>query len=350
MIKTIIIFNPSFLGDSVLTTPLIKAVQYYYPDADIHFCIRPEYVSLFEGTRYIKSVIPYDKRGKYRGIGGILRFAEILRDLDPDIILSAHKSFRSTMVVNFTGARKTVGFRQAALRFMYDLVEDRNMGIHEVERNLMLLKPLLNDFNFENVKKIAGKPDTFLDDDIYASISSDLKAQSEGMTLIGISPASVWATKRWPESYFAELITKLYENGYKSVLFSAPDEKEIVDTVLQNVEVPVINLSSKLSLNELVAGIKGVELLVSNDSGPLHIAVSQSVPVVAIFGPTVKSLGFTPYDGVSQVVENTNLTCRPCGLHGGKKCPEDHFKCMLDILPETVFESVNKVLEKSDRQ
>lgn len=350
MYKNIIIFNPSFLGDSVLTTPLIKAVQYYFPEAKVHFCVRPEYVSLFEGTRYLTSVIPYDKRGKYRGIGGLFRFVEILRDINPDLIISAHKSFRSTMAVNFTGARKTIGFRQADLRFMYSDVVDRNMGIHEVERNLMLLKPILDNFDFENVRKIAGKPDTVLNEEVYLKLSKEINDQADGMKLIGISPASVWPTKRWPEAYFSELIQKLYEKGYKTVIFAAPNEKSIVEKVLKNITVPIIDLSSKLSLAQLVAGIKSVSLLICNDSGPLHIAVSQSIPVVAIFGPTVRSLGFTPYDDVSSVVENSDLYCRPCGLHGGKKCPEDHFKCMIDISADKVLKSVMEVLEKSSRK
>lgn len=347
MYNNILIFNPSFLGDSVLTTPLIKAVQYYYPNANIHFCVRPEYVSLFENTRYLTSVIGYDKRGKYRGIGGIFRFVEILRKVDPDLIISPHKSFRSTMVANFTGARKTVGFRQAALRFMYDDVIDRNMGIHEVERNLMLLKPVIDNFDFEHVKKVAGKPDTFLNESIQTEIIQRINDQANGKPLIGIAPASVWPTKMWPETHYAELITTLNNAGYQTVLFAAKNEQHIVNTILHHTEASVINMATDLSLPELVAAIKSMELLVTNDSGPLHIAVSQSTPVVAIFGPTVQSLGFTPYDNVSTIVENIELDCRPCGLHGSKNCPEKHFKCMLDIRPAEVYDAVLKTLENA---
>ncbi len=346
MYKNIVIFNPSFLGDSVLTTPLIKAVKYHFPNSNTYFCVRPEYLELFEGIEYIDDVIAYDKRKKFRGLKGIFKFAEKLRSYNPDLIISAHKSIRSTMVINFTGAKKTIGFKESSLKFLYSETVHRNMELHEVERNLLLLKPLIDNFNLENIKKIAGKPDTYLDLQEYEQIKKLIDSKSENKKIIGIAPASVWKTKMWPTEYFSELINKLYESNIISIVFAAPNEKNIIEKMLKNINVPVIDLSTSLSLKTLTAAIKSVSILVSNDSGPLHIAVSQDVPIVAIFGPTVKDLGFFPYDTKSIVVENNDINCRPCGLHGGNECPEKHFKCMKDISVEEVYDNVIKILDR----
>ncbi len=345
MYKKILVFNPSFLGDSVLTTPLIKAVKYFYKDAEICFCVRPEYSELFEGLPYIKEVIKYDKRKKLKGIRGILKFTEILRSYDFDLIISAHKSLRSTLVTTYAGAKTTVGFKESALSFLYDKTVKRDMSLHEVQRNLMLLSTLIENFDKKFVFEKAGKPETFLNSEVFEEVKNELLKDSENMKLIGICPASVWPTKMWLAKKYSELINSLYEKGYKSVIFGALNEKDILDEVIKNTKVPVINFMKRSTLTELVAGIKSVEAIIANDSGPVHIAVSQDIPVVAIFGPTVKSLGFYPYSDNSIVVEVENLKCRPCGLHGGKTCPEKHFKCMNDIGVESVLNALFEVID-----
>lgn len=105
----------------------------------------------------------------------------------------------------------------------------------------------------------------------------------------------------------------------------------------------IINLAGKLSLAELAAYFQRLACLVCNDSGPMHLAWTQGVPVTAIFGPTVRDLGFTPRGENSHVVE-IDLPCRPCGLHGHKDCPLKHHKCMALIKPDKVWEYVKKEL------
>ncbi len=344
MCKKILVFNPSFLGDSVLTTPLLKAVKHYYKNSEIFFCVRPEYAELFEGLPYLKEVIKFDKRNSFKGLKGIFAFKKLLKNYNFNLIISAHKSFRSTLAVNLSGAETTVGFKESKLSFLYNYKITRDMSIHEVQRNLMLLSPLIDKFNRESVFEIGGNPETYLDKQVYFEIKDDLIKKSENMKLAGICPASVWKTKMWPAEKYSELINSLYEKGIKSVIFGAKNERRIIENVIENVKVPFINFN-RYSLKELTAGIKSVDVVVANDSGPVHIAVSQNIPVVAIFGPTVKSLGFYPYSKKSKVVENENLNCRPCGLHGGNNCPEKHFKCMLDIGVSQVLNSLPEVIE-----
>ncbi|HKI81718.1 MAG TPA: glycosyltransferase family 9 protein, partial [Pseudodesulfovibrio sp.] len=92
------------------------------------------------------------------------------------------------------------------------------------------------------------------------------------------------------------------------------------------------------SLPELAAYLGRLDAYLTNDSGPMHLAWTQEVPLVALFGPTVKALGFFPRGDNATVLENDGLDCRPCGLHGPKKCPEGHFKCMRDLTPDRVWD------------
>jgi heptosyltransferase-2 len=344
MYKKILVFNPSFLGDSVLTTPLLKALKYYYNEAELFFCVRPEYSELFEGLPYIKKIIEYDKRNALKGIKGIFQFANILKKYEFDLIISAHKSLRTTLVVKFSNATKTIGFKESSLSFLYDQTINRNMSLHEVQRNLMLISPLIKNFNENLIFKAGGKPETFLNKNIYSNVKTYLNKNSDDMKLVGICPASVWKTKMWPAEKYAELINILYDKGFKSVIFGAVNEKQIINKVIENTKVPVINFINRKSLMELTAGIKSVNAIIANDSGPVHIAVSQDVPVVAIFGPTVKSLGFYPYSSDSKIVEINDLECRPCGLHGGNVCPKKHFRCMNDIEVQEVFNAFQEVI------
>ncbi|MGE4496652.1 MAG: lipopolysaccharide heptosyltransferase II [Deferribacterales bacterium] len=339
----ILVFNPSFLGDSVLTTPLIKAVRHYFPDSAVDFCVRPENAPLFQGMELINEVIVFDKRRSAGGLGGIFRFARELKKRDYDIIISCHKSFRSTLTMALAGVLRRVGFRQAAFSFLYTETVNRDMSLHEVERNLMLLEPLVEGFSLNDAKKYAGRAEVSVDERISANAAKYIKSASGGRRLIGMNAGSVWATKKWQAEKFSEVNDMLYEEGFFCVLFGGPGDYRDCERVKAHSIYPLMNLCGKLPLGQLPSYIKAMEALVTNDSGPMHIASAVGTPAVGIFGPTVKELGFFPYDDKSIVVEK-ELYCRPCGLHGGDECPEGHFRCMGEISAGDVFQAVKKVL------
>ena len=108
----------------------------------------------------------------------------------------------------------------------------------------------------------------------------------------------------------------------------------------------IVNLSGKLKLLETAALISGASLVLANDSGIMHMATAVNTPVVAIYGSTVRELGFFPFRAESQVIENNKVKCRPCSHIGKKHCPKKHFKCMRDIQPEHVFKTISSYLEK----
>ncbi|WP_022852249.1 glycosyltransferase family 9 protein [Limisalsivibrio acetivorans] len=344
----ILVFNPSFLGDSVLTTPLIKAVKSYLSDnpeeeAVVDFCVRPEFAPLFEGLELINKVIPFDKRGNEKGLSGIFRFAGFLKLGEYDVIISPHKSFRSTLLLGMTGVIRRIGFRQAAFSFVYPEKVERNMELHEVERNLMLLEPFITDFALEDAKRRGGRPEVFIDESYSEKVSRYFKAARPGGRVIALAPGSVWATKKWPAQRFAKVADMIYEAGDIPLIIGGPMDRDAADELKSHMRHTPADFCGFIPLRRLPALIDACDLLITNDSGPLHIAVAVGTPATAIFGPTVKGLGFFPYTDNSAVVEE-DLYCRPCGLHGGNECPEEHFRCMLDITPERVYETAEGLL------
>ncbi|MCD8554427.1 lipopolysaccharide heptosyltransferase II [Seleniivibrio sp.] len=326
----ILIFNPSFLGDSVLTTPLIQAVKAKYPEAQISFCVRPEYVPLFDGLAEISEVIPFDKRRSYSGLSGIFRFAKYLEQRGFDIVLTPHKSFRTNLTLWLAKIPVRVGFVESAFSALLTSSCARYMDLHEVQRNLTLYEAAFGEYPAKYPLKVV--------------IDQEKKAEFAklGENLIGIAPGSVWATKMWPAERFAEVADRLKEDGYTPVIIGAPEDVPAAEKLMKAAKYEHINMCGKTSLKELPALIANFGFMVTNDSGPMHIAVAAGVRCIAIFGPTVKELGFTPYDEVSRVAEVAGLNCRPCGLHGSRKCPKKHFRCMLEISTQDVLALLEK--------
>ena len=167
--------------------------------------------------------------------------------------------------------------------------------------------------------------------------------------LIGINPGARWPTKKWPADYFAELADLLIEKEKAHIaILGAEGDKETSDEILKQMrnKDKAISICGKTTILQLAAFIKRCNLIITNDSGPMHLAVSQEIPIVALFGPTSKEFGFYPLGKKDCVIE-VDLPCRPCSIHGSLTCPKRHFRCMRDITPQMVLEAVRSILTSS---
>jgi heptosyltransferase-2 len=345
IVKKILIFNPSFIGDTILTTPLLKVCKDYFDNPIIHYCVRFGYEKLFMGLPFIDKVILFDKRGKDRGVKGILKLRKYLKEELYDIIICPHRSIRSSLIVNLAKAKATIGFGDSVFSFLHKKKVVRDLQIHEVYRNLQLLKPIIGN-NYENIIKDISSLYVAKNKEYAFTFKSFINVIKGNYTLAGIQATSNWKTKMWPSERFVALINKLYEYNIISVLFSSLNELDTISHMTQYIKVPFINMAGLLSLDELSSVIANLDLFITNDTGPMHIAAAHKVPVVAIFGPTIPQFGFTPFGCKYKIVEDTALYCRPCSLHGGIKCPEKHFKCMLNISMESVLKYVIELINK----
>lgn len=177
-------------------------------------------------------------------------------------------------------------------------------------------------------------------------IPSEIKPKLDfSAEYIGFAPGAKHLTKRWPSEYFIELGNLLLSNGYQIVLFGGRSDKELCEEIEKGIQSSV-NLQNEDYLLQTAADMKQCKLVITNDSGLMHTAAASGVPLVSIFGSTVKEFGFSPYGVQNLILENNSLFCRPCSHIGKSNCPKKHFKCMKDLTPKIVFNHLQNILPK----
>ena len=343
------VWNTAFLGDAILTLPLLQTLRALYPDAVVDFWVRKGVGSLFADHPAITNVYEYDKRGKDRGAWRSLQLGRRIAEKQYGLWISAHGSFRSGIIARWSRAAMRIGYAEPISNALFytHTVPRAFAEYDEIERLLRLLQPLEGEkrsFPLVDWPEITVAQESR---DAAACFFASLRAESAAPVL-GIHPGSVWATKRWPLEYFADIAARAAKKGASVLVFGGPGAEEgmAAETVdlakfglSKTEQEKIINLAGKLSLPELAAYIGNLSCYLTNDSGPMHLAWPQRTPVTALFGPTVRSLGFFPR-GESATVMELPLACRPCGLHGAEKCPLGHHLCMRDMTPDVVWADV----------
>jgi heptosyltransferase-2 len=349
MFHKILVVQTAFIGDVLLTTPLLKAVRQLFPYTTISVLVRPPSQSLLKNNPDVDEILIYDKRGSDRGIKAFFRVVKELRKSNFNLALSPHRSLRTALLLWMAGIPKRIGFKTGLGQYLYHHRVPFRSYKHDIERNLSLLAPLTltpKIFSTEMVLPVTQE-DQAAATQLLEKAGVDLKRKP----LIGISPGSIWPTKRWIPEKFSELIPQLIENYRGTVLLLGSGEdvnlcKKISSQCRFRSEEHrrcLINLAGQTTLSDLAAIIDRCDLFITNDSGPMHIASARKIPTVAIFGSTVPSQGYAPLHKKAVVVEKT-LPCRPCGEHGRKKCPQEHFLCMQAITVEEVLEAAERLL------
>jgi len=343
-IHRILIVQTAFIGDVILTLPLLQEAKRCFPNSEIDFIAIPAARTLLETHDDLDELIIYDKRSSDRGIKSYMNLAKRLRKKRYDLALVPHRSLRSAVLVRLAVCKRSISFDRSAGRMLFtDTVSYPRSGVHEIDRNLRLLSPL----NIEINNKVF--PALYFNEEDEQAVNRWLSENeiSPGESVVAIAPGSVWNTKRWLPERFAGVATALIERGHKVILIGGPADEQLGSKIVAGVKNKIHNAIGKCSLRQSALLIKYSRVLLTNDSAPMHLAVSVGTPVTAIFGPTITDFGFFPYGDNDVVVETEGLVCRPCGSHGGNTCPIKTFDCMKGITVDPVLAEVVAMLDET---
>jgi heptosyltransferase-2 len=337
----IVVIQTAFIGDAVLTLPLIQVVRKKYPGSKVDIVVVPRSRDLFVNHPDIREVIVFDKRGKDRGIGGLLRLARHLQSRSYDLALVPHRSIRSAALALLAGIPRRIGFNKSAGRLLLSATATYRKELHEIDRNLTLLEALsVGPVQRELPRLYPAEADQRKVDRLLI----ELEVGNPGK-MVAMAPGTIWNTKRWPKERFASLAVNFDDAGLEVLLIGGTEDKGICTEIRTLSKSSLVHdASGALTLLQSAELIRRCRLLVSNDSAPMHLATAVGTPVVAIFGATVPAFGFGPTGPFDVVVETQGLKCRPCSIHGGEKCPIKTFDCMFDISHERVFRSAMEIL------
>ncbi len=340
---SVLVFQTAFLGDVVLTLPMIQILRKNFPLAELDVVTTPRAAELLAHHPAISAIITYDKRQSQKGIMGILALAQTLRLRKYDAAVVPHRSFRSALVIALSNIPVRIGFSTSAGRFFYNYIGEYVRSKHEIERNYALVTPYGIKVNSRELPSLYPS----LDDVNAVNKFLFEREILQQRKLIAIAPGSVWNTKRWLLERFSELSVLLAYDGWEIILVGGKEDAELGEAIVESAKHKNIHdATGKLSLLQSAELIGRCKVLVTNDSAPLHIGVAMRTPVIAIFGATVPSFGFAPYGKDDIVIETHGLLCRPCAIHGGNKCPIGTFDCMKKIETRMVYGKVNQLLNR----
>ena len=324
---TSLVVQTAFLGDVVLTTPLLEVLATRLGPLDV--VTTPAAAPLLETHPAVRRVIPYDKRGKDRGLRGMLALARTLQAERYAAAYLPHRSLRTALLAWLARIPTRIGFRDGWPLF-YTEARPRPKGAHEIDRLLRLASgsPALTGAAMPH-----AMPTLVTTSEDRASVEGFLREHGIGDPFVALAPGSIWGTKRWP--YYKELALRLSERA-AIVTVGGSEDASLGEEIVRAVEggrgrSRAVNGCGRLTVRQSAEIIRRATLLVTNDSAPLHFAQAVGTPAVAVFGPTVPGFGFGPRGPRDRVAEVAGLACRPCSAHGPRTCPLGHHLCMRSL-------------------
>lgn len=339
--ENLLVAQSGFLGDVILTTPLITALRRRLAPASLTVLTTPQASPLLEKHQDVDHVLVDAKRAGGRGLLGLWRTAQRLRQERFTLAVAPHKSLRTALLLMLAGIPQRVGFRQSAGWFLYHRTAVRDAGRHEIERILCLMRAFgVEPEECERTPYVAYS-------EAARTRAQELLSKTgieETASVFVVCPGSVWPTKRWTVAGYANLVSRLERDYGRVLICGGPEDMPVAQAVQEQAGGRGVNLVGQADLQTFMALIDRAQVVVSNDSAPMHLAVARRVPVVAIFCATTPSLGYGPHSERAVVVEKKDLFCRPCSRHGGPSCPLATEDCMRLITVDDVLAGVDRLL------
>jgi heptosyltransferase-2 len=328
----ILIIRFSSIGDIVLTQPIVKRLHEVFPQAELFYLTKPQYSSIpLQFGVPLKIVTGSELRLHYSG----------LQRKQFDLVFDLQNKLNSFLVKAFYIRAKSFTYnKQRSLR--QRIVKHKST--ESISSTLDLYQSaLVKASRYMNKPILEGSLDLPV---LHPSTdSTDKRINSlfpdASKTYIALFPGANHQTKQYPAESFIDLIRQAGER-YHFLLLGSAQEAVLTRLIHSQTSTQSTDLGGRFALPELIDVIDKSFAIISNDSGPMHIAAALGKPQIAIFGATHPRLGFKPLNDKA-VILSSDLPCQPCSLHGGKICPLQHFNCMRSILPETLVQNLHQL-------
>jgi len=331
----ILVVGPSWIGDMVMSQSLYKILKREHPHALIDV-LAPEWTfSMLSRMPEVNQAIPMPIGHGALNLKERYRLAQKLKANKYDQAIVLPNSFKSALIPWLAGIPKRTGWRG---EFRYGLLNDIRK-LDESQYPLMIeqymalglpagaLLPLVYPY-----------PELKISSATQEAVLKKFKPRYRGKPILGISPGAAFGpSKRWPETYFANVAKQKLSEGWDIWLFGAKDDAPLIEVIQSVTQNQCESFAGKTELAETIDLVSLTSGLVTNDSGLMHIAAALEKPVIAIYGST--SPEFTPPLSKQASVVKLNLACQPCFQ---RECPLVHHKCMRDLLPALVIDKMNK--------
>ena len=351
-----LIINPFGIGDVLFTTPIIRAIKENYPESFIGYWCNGRVKDIFENNPYLDKVFALSRgdlkkvwrQSRLKGIKAFLKLFYDIKREHFNLALDFSLDHRYSLLLRLLGVKRIIGLDYKKRgRFLTDKIKiDGYNDKHVIEYYLDLLKSL----NIE----IKDKPniELFISNEEEKWVDDFLKEHriTDEDLLIGIAPAGgeswgkdAWL-KHWPVVKFAHLADRIIDNyGANVIILGDKQERDIANKMINIMRNKPIDLTGKTNLEEFIAIIKDLSLLITNDGGPLHIAVALGVKTVSIFGPVDEKV-YGPYPpGLNHIVIKKDLACRPCYRNFRFRDCANQRRCLEDITVDEVYSAVKKL-------
>lgn len=328
----ILVRSTNWIGDAVMTTPALKAVRETFPDARITVVANPLVAQLFEFHPDCDEVIEYDRQGRHAGLTGFLRFVATLRGRKFDCAILFQNAIEAALMAFLAGVPNRAGFitdgRSLLLNYPVPISETER-ALHHTDYYLHMLAQC-GVTTTGKQQTLALRPD---------EIRWAAETFPQGRFVVINPGAAYGSAKRWVPERFAEVADCLVSRyGLSVVLSGGPGEIEIGADIAKAMRSPHQNVIGKTSVRQMMALLAASSLMITNDSGPMHVAAAFGVPMVAIFGPTDHTTT-SPWGTRTQIVRHA-VECSPCML---RQCPIDH-RCMQRVTVEDVLSAAAALL------
>lgn len=328
-VERILVIRYSALGDVVLATSVLRPLRALFPAARIEWVTAPAYAPLLEGLPGLAAVHRLGKAGEDAPAALRARLRGRF-----DLAIDLQEKVKSALLARAAAPRRLHFHRRTAGEALLALLgRDRpNVRGHATRQYAAVLAPLGGGE--------PGPTAVHLSDEARAQAEAAL-AGAGGRALVALAPGATWATKRWAPARFAEVGEALHADGYGLVLCAGPGDAEAVAAFRAACRAPIAADLTPLRVPAMAAALARVRLLVSCDSGPVHLAGAVGTPALALFGPTSPARWGPAAPGRAL---SLGLPCQPCSNHGGERCPLGHHRCLADLTPAAVLAAARGLL------